>query len=195
MTVRRGAGGPPQRRHGPKGRTTGPTLATRIEEMRAAGRESAFLALDELHYGQNLAALLQIAAAGGVDGIVLPPARSHPGVTPTVRRLAGAAADLTPLHRQGLMASLAQFRRAGYLIVGAWEGAERDYHELDYTIAPVVFALGGEDKGLTKSVRSRCEELVRLPMRGAVPSLNVAATAAVLVFERLRQLREKAGTA
>ena len=165
----------------------GPTLAAWLSAVGSEGARAALLAVDELHYGQNLAALLRIADAGGVGGVVLPPARSHPGLTPAVRDLAGAAAVRVPLIRQGLFASLAQLRRAGYLIVGACEDAPKAFHEVDYTVAPVAFVLGGEDKGLSSALRAKCEELVSLPMRGQVPSLNVAATAAVLVYERLRQ--------
>lgn len=172
-------------------RSTGPTLAARLEEVWEAGETPFFLAVDELHHGQNLGTLLRVADAAGVHGIVLPPARSHPGPNRAVRQLAGAACDRIPLHREGLQSALSTLRRAGVLVVGAAEQATEDFDAVDYTLA-TAFVLGGEDKGLSDAVRRKCDVLVRLPMHGHVPSLNVAATASVLAFERLRQLRAEA---
>ena len=166
----------------------GPTLTARLREVQERGEAPCFLAVDELHYGQNVAALLRIADAGGVHGLILPPSRSHPGLTRPVRQLAGGAAGRVPILREGLMSALTNLRRAGVLVVGADEHAEQSYDDVDATGA-TVFVLGGEDKGVTDAVRRKCDMLVRLPLRGHVPSLNVAATAAVLVFERVRRMR------
>jgi 23S rRNA (guanosine2251-2'-O)-methyltransferase len=183
---------PPRRR--PPARSGGPTLAARLGELAASGATPCFLAVDELHYGQNLAALLRLADAGQVHGLVLPPSRSHPGANRTVRRMAGAACDRVPIHREGLMSALTTLRRAGVLVVGAAEDGSALFDEVDYAGA-TAFVLGGEDKGVSSAVRKKCDVLVRLPMTGRVPSLNVAATAAVLVFERLRQQRAAAAPA
>lgn len=176
----------PRRR--PPARSTGPTLVARLAELHESGETPCFLAVDELHYGQNLAALLRLADAGGVHGLVLPPSRSHPGPNRAVRRLAGEACDRIPLHREGLQSALTTLRRDGVLVVGAAEDGAAPFDGVDLT-GPTAFVLGGEDKGLSPAVRKKCDVLVRLPMAGHVPSLNVAATAAVLVFERLRQRR------
>ena len=173
-----------------RGRTSpggGPTLRARLDEVVAAGESPCFLAVDELHYGQNLASLLMTADAAGVHGIVLPPARSL-SVTSAVRRLAGLAADRVPLLREGLMSALTTLRRSGVLVVGASEHATETFDVVDY-VSATVFVLGGEDKGLSPAVQKKCHVLVGLPMHGRVPSLNVAATGAVLAFERLRQIR------
>lgn len=180
-----GAGG--ARDRGRRGRG-GQTLIDRVREVEASGETPCFLAVDELHYGQNVATLLRIADAGGLHGLILPPSRSHPGLTRPVRAQAGRAAGRVPLLREGLMSALSSLRRAGILVVGAHEHAEQTFDEVDASGA-TVFVLGGEDKGLTEAVRKKCDVLVRLPLRGHVPSLNVAATAAVLVFERLRRER------
>lgn len=177
--------GPPPRR---PVINSGPTLNERLDEVFEARDVPFFLAVDELHHGQNLATLLRVADAGGVHGIVLPPARSHPGPTRPVRQMAGAACDRVPLHREGLQSALTTLRRAGVLVVGAAEDGDKLFDELDYRYA-TAFVLGGEDKGLSPAVRKKCDVLVRLPMHGHVPSLNVAATASVLVFERMRQIR------
>ncbi len=166
----------------------GPTVAKRLRELEGRGVENiCFVAVDELHYGQNLATLLRIGAVAGLHGIILPPNRSHPGLTPAVESMAGSAAHKVPIVRQGLMSALTTLRRAGFLVIGAWEHAPALFDEVDYG-GRVAIVLGGEDKGVTEAVQKKCDGLVRLPMSGPVPSLNVAATASVLVFERLRQL-------
>ncbi len=172
-----------------RGAASGVSLAERLRELEEQGlADACFIAVDELHYGQNLATLLRIGAAAGVHGIILPPSRSHPGLTPAVERMAGDVAREVPIVRQGLMAALTNLRRAGYLVIGAWEHGPLPFDGVDYT-GRVAFVLGGEDKGLTPAVQKKCDALVSLPMQGPVPSLNVAATASVLVLERLRQLQ------
>ena len=84
------------------------------------------------------------------------------------------------------MAVLRTMKRRGLWIVGAEAGMGKPYYEVDLT-GPVALVLGGEDRGLGEAVRKQCDHLVHLPMRGRVPSLNVAAAGAVLMYEKVRQ--------
>jgi 23S rRNA (guanosine2251-2'-O)-methyltransferase len=77
-------------------------------------------------------------------------------------------------------------KRAGAWIYGAEAGAETAYWAPDFS-GRVVLVLGSEGKGLRPRVRSACDQVVALPLRGRIESLNVGATAAVLLYEIVRQ--------
>ena len=81
---------------------------------------------------------------------------------------------------------LAEAKEAGCWIYGAAAGARTRYDQPDYT-GGVVAVLGAEGKGLRPRVASMCDDLVALPLRGRIESLNVSATAAVLLYEMLQQ--------
>lgn len=170
------------------------SAAALLDQLESDGVTPCVMAVDELHYEQNLANLLRLADATGIHALVLPPSRSVKGITPAVRSLAGPAADRIPIVREGLMSALTTMRRRGLLVIGATESGSELYDAIDYTGA-TAFVLGGEDKGVTAAVERKCDALVRLPLHGHVSSLNVAATAAVLAFERRRQMELAAATA
>jgi 23S rRNA (guanosine2251-2'-O)-methyltransferase len=79
-----------------------------------------------------------------------------------------------------------ELRRAGVWLVGAEGGAPQPYYAFDYTL-PVAIVLGSEAKGLRPLVRKKCDQVLSIPLRGRVNSLNVASAAAVFLFEVLRQ--------
>jgi 23S rRNA (guanosine2251-2'-O)-methyltransferase len=81
---------------------------------------------------------------------------------------------------------LAEAKEQGCWVYGAAAGARTPYDRPDYT-GGVVLVLGAEGKGLRPRVASMCDDLVALPLLGQVASLNVSATAAVLLYEMLQQ--------
>jgi len=151
-----------------------------------AGDDPLFLLLDEVQYDQNLGAILRTADAAGVTAVVIPRRRGA-RLSPVVQRIAMGAAEHVPVVHCAILEALATLRKAGYRIVGAAEGAELAHHETDLR-GPLALVVGGEDKGLTPPVRKRCDPLVRIPMTGHVPSLNVSVSVGILLFERSRQM-------
>ena len=127
----------------------------------------------------NLGALLRSAEGAGVTGVVLPKHRAvH--VTPTVAKAAAGAIEHLPMAVvPGLPAALSRAKQLGCWIVGLDDAADRSLFELDdLGREPVVLVLGAEGAGLSRLVRSRCDIVVSIPMRGHLSSLNVAAAAA-----------------
>ena len=152
-----------------------------------AGRSPFLLAVDGVTDPHNLGALLRTAECAGVTGAVLPRHRAvH--VTPTVAKAAAGAIEHLPLAVvAGLPAALTQLRRAGVWTVGLDAGAEQSVFDLSLEAEPVALVLGAEGSGLSRLVRQRCDALVGIPQRGSLPSLNVAAAAAVACFELARR--------
>ncbi len=108
-------------------------------------------------------------------------------VTPAVCKASSGAVEHLPIARvANLVAFIDRAKAAGCWCHGAAAGGQVAYDEPDYT-GGVVLVLGGEGRGLRRLVATRCDDLVRLPIRGRIDSLNVSAAAAVLVYAAVQQ--------
>jgi 23S rRNA (guanosine2251-2'-O)-methyltransferase len=146
------------------------------------------VAVDGVTDPGNLGALLRSAEGAGASGVILPKHRAvH--VTPTVAKAAaGAVEHLSMAVVPGLPAALSRAKQLGCWIVGLDDAADRSLFGLDdLGREPVVLVLGAEGAGLSRLVRSRCDIVVSIPMRGHLSSLNVAAAAALACYEVARQ--------
>ena len=88
-----------------------------------------------------------------------------------------------------LARTLAELKERELLIVGTSEDAEDTIYDIDLS-GPIAFVLGAEGAGMRQLTRKSCDRLVRIPMAGAVESLNVSVAAGVCLFEVLRQRRD-----
>jgi 23S rRNA (guanosine2251-2'-O)-methyltransferase len=149
-------------------------------------REDALIvALDEVQDVQNLGAIARTAEVAGVTGLVIPERRSAE-VTPAACKASAGAVEHLPIARvRNLADFLGEAKEAGLWCYGADAGG-RDYGEVDFS-GGLVLVLGAEGKGLRPRVASSCDELVSLPVRGRIASLNVSAAAAALVYGILQE--------
>jgi 23S rRNA (guanosine2251-2'-O)-methyltransferase len=151
-----------------------------------AVRQPLIVALDEVTDPQNLGAVIRTAECAGATGVVIPERRSGE-VTPAVAKASAGAVEHLPVARvRNLADFLADAKAAGCWCYGADAGASMAYDEPDYQ-GGVVLVLGAEGKGLRPRVASSCDELLSLPLRGRIESLNVSATAAILLYEVVQQ--------
>jgi 23S rRNA (guanosine2251-2'-O)-methyltransferase len=151
-----------------------------------APEDALVVALDQVQDPQNVGAICRSAEGAGASGVVIP---EHGGalVTPAVcRASAGAVEHLAVARTRNLADFLSIAKRVGAWVYGAEAGAEQPYWEPDYT-GRVVIVLGSEGRGLRPRVRDSCDALVAVPLEGRIGSLNVGATAAVLLYEIVRQ--------
>jgi 23S rRNA (guanosine2251-2'-O)-methyltransferase len=154
------------------------------------GRAVRLLVLDQVQDPRNLGACLRSADAAGVDAVVIPKDRSAK-LTPVAVKAAAGAAEAVRLARVGNLAStLHWLKKAGVWIVGADADTPRTLHDAQLD-APIAIVVGGEGRGLRRLTRETCDEIVSIPMRGTVASLNVSVAAAVLLFELDRQIRAR----
>jgi len=148
--------------------------------------EPLLVALDEVTDPQNLGAVCRTAECAGATGVVLPERRSAEVTAAVCKASAGAVEHLAIARVRNLADFLAQAKAAECWCYGAAAGARTPYRAPDYR-GGVVLVLGAEGKGLRPRVRDACDDLVALPVRGRIDSLNVNAAAAVLVYEILQQ--------
>jgi 23S rRNA (guanosine2251-2'-O)-methyltransferase len=150
-----------------------------------AARDPLLVALDEVTDPQNLGAICRTAEAAGATGVVIPERRSA-DVTPAVCKASAGAVEHLPVARvRNLADFLASAKQAGCWCYGAAAGAPTPYTAPDWS-GGVVLVLGAEGKGLRPRVAAACDDLVSLPLRGRIESLNVSATAAVLLYTILQ---------
>jgi 23S rRNA (guanosine2251-2'-O)-methyltransferase len=144
--------------------------------------DALVLALDEVQDPHNLGAAARVAEAAGCAGIVLPERRSAE-VTPAVCRASAGAVEHLPVARVRNLADwlVSAKERPNLWVYGAAADASVPYHRPDYR-GRVVLVLGSEGRGLRQRVAESCDELVCLPNRGQVGSLNVSTAAAALVY-------------
>ncbi|MGE0406715.1 MAG: 23S rRNA (guanosine(2251)-2'-O)-methyltransferase RlmB [Candidatus Korobacteraceae bacterium] len=166
---------------------------TDLDEILAArrGEHVLLLVLDGVEDPHNLGAALRSADAAGVHGVVIPERRAV-GVTPAVAKASAGASEHVPVARvTNINRTLEDLKARNVWVVGLDERATQSYDEVDYNM-DCALVLGAEGKGLHEQVRKHCDFLVRIPMKGRVPSLNVSVAAGVVMLEAARQRRQAA---
>ncbi|MFO1271097.1 MAG: 23S rRNA (guanosine(2251)-2'-O)-methyltransferase RlmB [Rubrivivax sp.] len=161
------------------------------EVLDAAEGEPLVLVLDGVTDPHNLGACLRVADGAGAHAVVAP--KDHAvGLNATVAKVASGAAETVPyLMVTNLARTLGELKERGLTVVGTADDAEHTLYEADLT-GPVALVLGAEGPGMRQLTKKTCDRLVRIPMSGAVESLNVSVAAGVCLYEALRQRRAKA---
>jgi 23S rRNA (guanosine2251-2'-O)-methyltransferase len=144
------------------------------------------LVLDGITDPHNLGACLRVADGAGVSAVVAPKDHSV-GLNATVAKVASGAADTVPyLMVTNLARTLVELKERDIRIIGTSDDAPKTIYQADLA-GPVAMVLGAEGAGMRQLTRKTCDELVSIPMRGAVESLNVSVASGICLYEALRQ--------
>jgi 23S rRNA (guanosine2251-2'-O)-methyltransferase len=159
-----------------------------LDQLEAAQSPEAplILVLDGVTDPHNLGACLRVADGAGAHAVIAP--KDHAvGINATVAKVASGAAETVPyLMVTNLARTLGELKERNIWIIGTSEDAEKTIHEIDLK-GPVALVLGAEGPGMRQLTKKTCDELVRIPMLGAVESLNVSVASAVCLYEAVRQ--------
>ena len=163
-----------------------PTRHSLDDVLDAVSGPPLLLVLDGVTDPHNLGACLRVADGAGAHAVVAP--KDHAvGLNATVAKVASGAAETVPyLMVTNLARTLGELKERDIVVVGTSEDAEATLYDIDLS-GPVALVLGAEGPGLRQLTRKTCDRLVRIPMAGAVESLNVSVAAGVCLFEALRQ--------
>jgi len=164
---------------------------TQLEEaLEAAGPAPLLLVLDGVQDPHNLGACLRSADAAGVAAVIVPRDRAA-GLTPVVRKVAAGAAETVPLVSVvNLARTLRDLKDRDIWLVGTDDAADKTLYAADLK-GPLALVMGSEGEGMRRLTRECCDQLVSIPMAGAVESLNVSVATGVALFEAVRQRSAK----
>ena len=150
------------------------------------GQPPLLMILDGITDPHNLGACLRVADGAGVHGVVVPKDRSA-HINATVSKVSSGASEVIPLITVTKLArSMREMKEMGIWLVGTDDKAVKSIYDIDLT-GPVAIVMGAEVVGMRRLTRETCDELVHIPMRGVVESLNVSVASGVCLFEALRQ--------
>ncbi|MCW5652203.1 23S rRNA (guanosine(2251)-2'-O)-methyltransferase RlmB [Hydrogenophaga sp.] len=157
-----------------------------LEQLEAAGQAPLLLVLDGITDPHNLGACLRVADGAGAHAVIAP--KDHAaGINATVAKVASGAAETMPYFMvTNLARTLGELKERHIWVIGTSDDAPRTLYQVDLK-GPVALVLGAEGAGMRQLTRKTCDELVSIPMRGAVESLNVSVASGVCLYEALRQ--------
>ena len=162
-----------------------------LDDILAGLSEPALLLiLDGITDPHNLGACLRVADAMGAHAVIAPKDRAA-GMTPVVEKVASGAAETVPFVTvTNLARTMRELKEREIWLIGADQGAASDLYSVKLE-GPLAWVLGAEGEGRRRLTRENCDELARIPMLGAVESLNVSVSAGICLAEtrRQRQLR------
>ena len=144
------------------------------------------LVLDGVTDPHNLGACLRVADGAGAHAVIAP--KDHAvGVNATVAKVASGAAETVPYFMvTNLARTLNELKERSIWCIGTSDGTSKTIYQADLK-TPVALVMGAEGEGMRQLTRKTCDELVGIPMRGAVESLNVSVASGVCLYEALRQ--------
>ncbi len=165
--------------------------AATLETLARDARGPALIVvLDGIEDPQNVGAILRTVDAAGATGVVRQTRRAAPLAGAAAKASAGAVHHVAVADVVNVARAVEALKTLGIWTVGLDGDAETPYYALDLTV-PVAVVLGAEGHGLRRLVRERCDFVAAIPMAGHVSSLNVSAAAAIVLFDAVRQRRNR----
>ena len=148
--------------------------------------QGLYLVLDCVQDPHNLGAILRTADGAGVAAVIAPKDKSV-GITETVLRVSVGAAENVPFVQvTNLARTMKQMKDAGIWFVGTSDHGDRSVYDIDFK-GGIALVMGAEGDGMRRLTEENCDFLVRIPMAGKVPCLNVSVATGVCLYEAVRQ--------
>ncbi|GAA0298398.1 23S rRNA (guanosine(2251)-2'-O)-methyltransferase RlmB [Kineococcus aurantiacus] len=157
-----------------------------LEAAADSGRPALVVALDGVTDPRNLGAVVRSVAAFGGHGVVVPERRAAGMTASAWKTSAGAAARVPVARAANLNRAIEEYQKAGLFVVGLDADGDVDLPDLQLADGPLVVVVGAEGAGLSRLVREKCDQVVSIPMAGAVESLNAGVAAGIALYEVAR---------
>lgn len=165
-------------------------IADILAVAKKRGEDPLVVILAEVEDPHNLGAVMRTCECAGVHGIIIAKHGAAP-ITETVMKVAAGAAEYVPVARvANLSQAIRELKENGLWIAGASMTGAISLWEADLT-GGLAIVMGNEGRGIPPLVAKNCDFMVKIPMLGKINSLNVSASAAVLIYEALRQRQSR----
>ncbi len=166
------------------------TIDDILDYAKEKGEPPFIIILDKIEDPHNLGAIVRSAECLGAHGIIIQK-RNASQVTDTVEKAAAGACNYMRIARvTNITESIKYLKKNGLWIYGLdMEGAEELYNT-DFSGA-IGLVVGNEGSGISKLVLENCDFIVKIPMCGHIESLNASVSAAISMYEIVRQKNKK----
>jgi 23S rRNA (guanosine2251-2'-O)-methyltransferase len=165
------------------------SLDNLVDRAFSDGREPFFIVLDRVTDVRNFGAIVRTAECAGVDGIVIGEKGSAPITSDAMKTSAGALNYVPVCREKDLKKTMKFLRDSGIKIIALTEKAEKEIYDVEMS-GPIAMILGSEEDGVSDLLLREADDLVKIPMKGKIGSLNVSVATGVSVFEVLRRRRK-----
>ncbi len=157
-----------------------------LKAAEETGEQPFILILDGITDPHNLGSIMRTADGAGVHGIIIPKRRAV-GLSPAVAKVSAGAVEYVPVARVvNISREIDNLKEAGIWIAGTDSNAAKTIYEADFT-GPLAIVIGGEGEGMGRLVSEKCDFHVKIPMKGFISSLNASVSAALIMYEALKQ--------
>lgn len=180
-----------ENKHVRKPDSSAPSITPKTEDflidlLNELDRPPFFLILDCVQDPHNLGAILRSADGAGIDAVIAPKDKSVSLTETVVRVSVGAAENIPFIQVTNLARTMRQLQEKGIWIVGTSDKGDRSLFDMDLK-GPLAIAMGAEGDGLRRLTEENCDFLVKIPMKGKVPCLNVSVATGICLYEAVRQ--------
>jgi 23S rRNA (guanosine2251-2'-O)-methyltransferase len=155
-----------------------------LDDLYEKNEPPFFILLDHVRYSLNIGAIIRTAFGGFVNGIISPMKQSSI-IDDEVLRISKGTAERIPVIHQNLFSAIKVLKDNGIKVVALETGGDT-YFKTDMT-GPIAIVVGAEDIGISTRVLEKCDRKISIPMREGIGSLNVNASAAIVIYEKIRQ--------
>lgn len=156
-----------------------------IDRAYSEGREPFLLILDRITDVRNFGGIARTAECAGVDAIIIPDKGNAPITGDAMKTSAGALNHLAVCREKDLKATLRYLRESGVRVIACTEKGKDDIFKTPLT-GPLALIMGSEEDGISEPLLRGADELVKIPMKGKIGSLNVSVASGIAIYAVLR---------
>ena len=155
-----------------------------IIESKKSEKGGFIVLCDGIEDVHNLGSIIRVCECAGVDGVVIPKTGGAPITESVIRISAGAAEHMKVAKVANLNQAVETLKKSGYWVYALEAGGEDIYAE-DFS-GNVALVVGGEDSGVKRLTKEKCDKVVSIPLQGKVNSLNASVALGIAAYEVVR---------
>jgi 23S rRNA (guanosine2251-2'-O)-methyltransferase len=157
-----------------------------IDKAYSEGREPFLVVIDRVTDVRNFGAVARTAECAGVDAIVMEERGNAPMTSDAMKTSAGALNHLPVCREKDLRKTIKALRDNGIKVIACTEKAQNTLYAIDLT-GPIAIIMGSEEDGISEALLREADELVKIPIKGKIESLNVSVAAGIALYEVVRR--------
>jgi 23S rRNA (guanosine2251-2'-O)-methyltransferase len=157
-----------------------------IDKCYSEGKDPFLLILDRITDVRNFGAIARTAECAGIDAIIIPDKGNAPITADAIKTSSGALNHLPVCRADDLKKLILQLKENGIRVIACTEKTKEDIYKADFK-SPVAIIMGSEEDGISPELLRSADQLVKIPLKGMVGSLNVSVAAGIAIYEAIRQ--------